>query len=65
MGFSVGKLVTWISLFQMDLPGDIGIILELIPYESRGNDTFPHWRVLFSECGVLHCRESDLRVVED
>jgi hypothetical protein len=65
MGFRVGSLVAWMPLFQMDLPGDIGIILELIPYESRDNDPFPHWRVLFSERGVLHCRECDLRVVED
>jgi hypothetical protein len=49
----------------MDLPGDIGIILELIPYESRGKDPFPHWKVLFPNQGILHCRESDLRVVED
>ena len=65
MGFRVGNLVTWKPLFQMDLPGDIGIILELIPYESRGNDPFPHWRVLFPNQGILHCRESDLRVVKD
>jgi len=48
----------------MDLPGDIGIILEHIPHESRGNDPFPHWKVLFPERGVLHCRESDLQEVE-
>lgn len=48
----------------MDLPGDIGIILELIPYESRGKDPFYHWKVLFPERGVLHCRESDLQIVE-
>jgi hypothetical protein len=51
-------------LFQMDLPGDVGIILELIPYESRDNDPFPHWRVLFPNRGILQCRESDLQVVE-
>jgi len=61
----LGDMVGWKFRFEMGLPGDIGIILEHIPYESRGNDPFPHWRVLFSERGVLHCRECDLRVVED
>ena len=60
----LGSLVGWKSRFQMDLPGDVGIILEHIPYEFRGNDPFPHWKVLFPERGVLHCRESDLQEVE-
>lgn len=48
----------------MDLPYDVGIILEYIPYESRGNDPFPHWKVLFPDRGVLHYRESDLQKLE-
>ena len=59
-----GDMVGWKPRFQMDLPGDIGIILELIPYESRDNDPFPYWRVLFPNRGILQCRESDLQVVE-
>ena len=59
-----GDLVGWRSRFQMGLPGDIGIILEQIPYESRGKDPFHHWKVLFPERGILHCRESDLQEVE-
>jgi hypothetical protein len=47
------------------LPGDIGIILEPIPYESRNNDPFPFWKVLFGDRGVLKCRESDIVVIHE
>jgi hypothetical protein len=58
----VGDMVTWSSRFGMGLPADVGIILGYIPYELRMGDRFPHWRVLFAGRGVLHCRESDLKV---
>ena len=67
-----GDLVKWrfhfqmeMNHFQMDLPGDIGIILEPIPYESRNNDPFPFWKVLFGNRGVLKCRESDIVVIHE
>ena len=57
-----GDLVSW--KFQvMDLPNEIGIILNYIPFENRGNDPFPHWSVLFGDRGILHCRESDLEII--
>jgi len=49
----------------MDLPTDLGIIIEFIPYDFRGRDSFPWWRVLFGPRGVLMCRESDLMVLDE
>ena len=58
-----GDLVGWRDRIQMDLPSELGIILEHLPYESRGGDPFPYWKVLFAGRGVLQCRESDLKVL--
>ncbi len=60
-----GNIVTWKSRFGMDLPTDLGIIIEFIPYDFRGRDPFPWWRVLFGMRGVLMCRESDLMVLDE
>jgi len=56
-------LVGWKSRYVMDLPTDLGVVLEKIPYELRGKDPFPHWKVFFPFRGILHCRESDLKVL--
>ena len=56
-------LVGWKSRMESDLPSELGIILEHVPYESRNGDPFPHWKVLFGDRGVLQCRESDLKVL--
>lgn len=56
-----GDMVCWKAL--KDLHTEIGLVLGRIRYEERGNDPFPHLRVLFPR-GVLQCRESDLEVVE-
>ena len=60
-----GDLVAWKYLFGQDLPVEIGILLEVVPFESRMNDPFPHWRVLFGDRGVLQCRECHLQVISE
>jgi hypothetical protein len=60
-----GDLVVWNSMFGMNLPSDIGFVLEYVPFEFRGSDPFPHWKVLFPDRGILHCRESDLSVIHE
>ena len=52
------KLGDLVSLNELQ----VGIIVEYIPYENRLKDPFPHWKVLFLN-KILHCRESDLKVV--
>ena len=61
----LGDMVTWNARFGVYFPLDIGLILEHIPFESRGDDPFPHWKVLFPDRGVLRCRESDLLVISE
>jgi hypothetical protein len=56
-----GDMVGWKFRFQMDLHGDIGIIIERI---TQSHDPFRYWRVLFPNQGILRCREFDLQVVE-
>lgn len=59
-----GDLVGWKLQYTLEIHPDIGLVLSSIPREERGGDGFPHWHVLFPR-GVLHCRESDLRVVHE
>ena len=56
-----GSLVSWKSRFQMDLPSDLGVIISRLTLK---HDPWPYWNVLFSDRGVLQCRESDLCEVE-
>ena len=58
-----GDLVMWGLEHLIDTRGELGIILEEIPYEERGNDPFPHYMVLFPSRGKLHCRGRDLWMV--
>ena len=43
--------------FDAIIPASIGVIIEKQPF------SYFHWRVLFPECGILDCRESDLMVI--
>jgi len=55
-----GIMVTWKHRYEMDLPSEIGIILERF---TPPHDSFPYWKVVFPDRGVLQCRESDLMVI--
>jgi hypothetical protein len=57
----VGNMVVWRYRYEMDLPSEVGITIE--KFKAPG-DPFPHWKVLFPDRGILHCRESDLQEVE-
>lgn len=56
----VGDQVIWRYRYEMDLPSEVGIIIENF---TLPGDPFPFWKVVFPERGVLQCRESDLMEV--
>ncbi len=58
----IGDIVAWKFRIQTGLSSDIGLIVSRL---TMTHDPWPHWRVLFGELGILHCRESDLAVVRD
>lgn len=55
-----GSMVTWKHRYNLDLPGEIGIILEK---STPPHEFFPYWKVVFPDRGILQCRESDLMEV--
>jgi hypothetical protein len=53
-------MVIWRYRYEMDLPSEVGITIEKF---TPPGDSFPFWKVVFPERGVLQCRESDLMEV--
>jgi hypothetical protein len=56
-----GDQVIWRFRYEMDLPSEIGITLEKF---TPPHEFFPLWKVVFSNRGVLSCRESDIMEVK-
>jgi hypothetical protein len=52
-----GDIVAWKFRVEMGIPSEVGVIVSRL---TLSHDPWPYWRVLFSERGVLQCRESDL-----
>ena len=57
-----GDLVCWKFRWEMNLDIEYGFLLE--SHTPKTYDPFPWWSVLFPSQGIVHCRESDLIVVE-
>ena len=60
-----GDLVRFrLDVYLEAVGSGVGVVLEKIPYEFRGNDPFP-WYVTLFPSGVLRCRERDLMPLDD
>ena len=43
---------------------ELGLVVRGLDWEEKRGDPFPMWEVLFSDGGLLKCRERDLKEVE-
>ena len=62
MKLNPGDLVGWKHRLESGIPSELGIIMECIQVP---HDPWPYWLVAFGERGALHCRESDLQVIDE